>query len=228
MKTLITLFALTLSTSFMAVAQDKAPQDWANYERYAEDNRELKATGKRPDVVFIGNSITDGWARQHPDFFANNNFVGRGIGGQVTAQMLARFRADVIDLAPRTVVILAGTNDIARNQGYVALENIAGNIFSMAEIARAHKIKVVICSVLPAAEYPWRPEVTDVANKVKTLNTLLRQWAARNNCTWVDYHSAMTDEHGGLPQSLARDGIHPTNDGYNIMENIILPILTKQ
>ncbi len=181
----------------------------------------------RPDVVFMGNSITDGWAGQHTAFFADNNYAGRGIGGQVTAQMLARFRADVIDLGPRVVVILAGTNDIARNQGFVAIENIAGNIFSMAELARAHGIEPVICSVLPAAEYPWRTEITEVPAKVKALNALLKEWAEANGATYVDYFSAMADGRDGLPASLATDGIHPTSEGYDVMEAIIKPVLDR-
>ncbi|MDR1671733.1 MAG: SGNH/GDSL hydrolase family protein [Alistipes sp.] len=221
MATALALTATTATTA--ALAQNTG--DWANYGRYADANAALKATGVRPDIVFMGNSITDGWASQHPEFFAGNNFVGRGIGGQVTAQMLARFRADVIDLSPRMVVILAGTNDIAQNQGFVSIENIAANIFSMADLARANGIEVVLCSVLPAAEYPWRPEIADVPSKVRALNALLREWAEANGCRYVDYFSPMADERGGLPKSLAADGIHPTGAGYDMMESIIKPTL---
>jgi lysophospholipase L1-like esterase len=226
MKKIFTMLAMTAAviTAQTALAQDG---DWANYGRYAEANAALKAAGTRPEAVFMGNSITDGWAGQHPEFFAANNFVGRGIGGQVTAQMLARFRADVIDLAPRKVVILAGTNDIAQNQGFVSIENIAANIISMAELAHAHGIEAVICSVLPAAEYPWRPEITDVPAKVRALNARLRDWAAANGCRYVDYFSAMADGRGGLPKSLAADGIHPTSAGYDQMESIILAALVR-
>ncbi len=222
MKQAIILFAAIISI-VAASAQDN--RDWANYGRYAEANAELKQRGARPAVVFMGNSITDGWAAQHPDFFADNNYVGRGISGQVTAQMLARFRADVIDLSPRAVVILAGTNDIAHNQGFVSIENIAGNIISMAQLAQANGIKAVICSVLPAAEYPWRREITDVPAKVRALNAMLREWALANDCVYVDYFSAMADERGGLPSSLAADGIHPTSEGYDMMEGIVKPVL---
>lgn len=204
-------------------AQDN--RDWANYGRYAEANADLKAAGTRPDVVFMGNSITDAWPKQHAEFFADNNYTGRGIGGQVTAQMLARFRADAVDLCPKVVVILAGTNDIAQNQGFVAVENIAANIISMAQLAQVNGIKSVICSILPAAEYPWRKEITDVPGKVKAVNAILKEWAATNRVTYVDYFSAMADERDGLPASLAHDGIHPTSEGYGRMEDIIKPIL---
>ena len=224
MKKNLILFAMIFA---MTSSFAQGNNDWANYGRYAGANATLKAEGVRPDAVFMGNSITDGWASRHAAFFADNNYVGRGIGGQVTAQMLARFRADVLDLEPRVVVILAGTNDIAHNQGFVAIENIAGNIFSMAELAKARKIKVVICSVLPAAEYPWRKEITDVPAKVRALNSTLREWADKNGCTYVDYFTPMADERGGLPASLADDGIHPTSAGYDMMEGIVKPVLDK-
>jgi lysophospholipase L1-like esterase len=218
-----TIFAMSLAGS--ATAQ--GDHDWANYGRYADANFELKIAGETPDAVFMGNSITDGWASQHPWFFADNNYSGRGIGGQVTAQMLARFRADVIDLAPRVVVILAGTNDIARNQGFVSIENIAGNIISMAQLATANGITPVICSVLPAAEYPWRKEITQVPAKVRALNAILREWARVHDVVYVDYFSAMVDERDGLPASLATDGIHPTSEGYDMMEGIIKPVIDE-
>ena len=207
------------------VASAQGDGDWADFGRYAAANAEQKAAAIRPDVVFMGNSITQGWADSHPEFFAGNNYAGRGIGGQVTAQILARFRPDVLELRPKAVVILAGTNDIARNQGFVALENIAGNIVSMAELARAHGIEPVLCSVLPAAGYPWRPEITGVAAMVVELNGLLADWACENDCAYVDFWSAMADADGGLPENLAYDGIHPTSEGYDRMEQVIAPLL---
>ncbi len=221
---MLATIAAMAATAHDADAQQRN-NDWANYGRYAADNARIKTAGSRPDVVFMGNSITDAWPRMQPELFADGSYVGRGISGQVTAQMLARFRADVIDLAPRVVVILAGTNDIAENQGPVAIENIAANIVSMAQLARANGIVPVICSVLPAAEYPWRKEITDVPAKVRALNTLLREWAAANDCTWVDYFTPMADERGGLPSRLAEDGIHPTAAGYARMASIIEPTL---
>lgn len=216
-----TVFAMSVAGN----ANAQGDHDWANHGRYGDANFELSVGGVCPDVVFMGNSITDAWASQHTAFFTDNNYVGRGISGQVTAQMLARFRTDVIDLNPKVVVILAGTNDIAHNQGFVSLHNIAGNIFSMAQLARANGIEPVICSVLPAAEYPWRREITQVPAKVRALNAMLREWARANGCVYVDYFSAMADERDGLPANLAADGIHPTSAGYDMMEAIIKPIL---
>ena len=202
-------------------------QDWANFGRYAEANTTVKAAPTRPDAVFMGNSITDGWASQRKEFFSTNNYVGRGISGQVTAQMLARFRPDVIELRPRAVVILAGTNDIAHNQGFVSVENIAGNIISMAQLAQANGIHPVICSILPAADYPWRPAGKEVPAKVRAVNNILRTWAEANGATYVDYFTPMADQRDGLPTELARDGIHPTAAGYEIMEGIVKPILDR-
>jgi lysophospholipase L1-like esterase len=225
MKKMLTALAAIICAAATANAQ--GDHDWANYGRYAEANAELAAAGTRPTVVFMGNSITDGWARQRPEFFAAGGYAGRGISGQVTAQMLARFRADVIDLEPRAVVILAGTNDIAHNQGYVAVENIAANIISMAQLAQANRIRPVICSILPAALYPWRREITDVPAKVKAVNALLKEWAEANRCVYVDYFAEMADERDGLPEELAGDGIHPTPAGYARMERILQPVLDK-
>lgn len=222
MKKYVLIFLFCVSGIACAAAQDKG--DWANYGRYAEANAALE---KKPDVVFMGNSITQGWAEQHPSFFADNNYVGRGISGQVTAQMLARFQSDVVNLAPKVVVILAGTNDIAENNGYVSLEHIFENIVSMCQIARNNGIRPMICSVLPAAGYPWRPEIKDVAETIKSLNRLLEVWAAANDCAYVDMWSEMADENGGLPTELAYDGIHPTSKGYDEMERIIAPGLKE-
>ena len=219
---LATIAALTAAHT--ATAQ-QGNDDWANLGRYAEANAALKASGARPDVVFMGNSITDAWPRVQPDMFSDGSFVGRGISGQVTGQMLARFQADVIDLRPMVVVILAGTNDIAQNQGPITLEEIAANIFRMATLARENGIAPVICSVLPAAEYPWRREIADVPTKVRALNAMLKEWAAANKCEWVDYFTPMADERGGLPANYAEDGIHPTAAGYARMTSIITPTI---
>ena len=155
-----------------------------------------------------------------PDFFSKNPYVDRGISGQTTPQMLARFREDVIALKPAVVVILAGINDIAQNTGYIKPEDTYGNIISMAELAKANNIKVVLSSVLPAYDFPWRPGLQP-AEKVVALNQMLKDYATKNNIVYVDYFSAMADERKGLPQSLAEDGIHPTLEGYKIMEPLV-------
>lgn len=198
------------------------PRDWADTGRYAAANAALTET---PKVVFMGDSITEGWYEEHPSFFDANGFAARGISGQVTAQMLARFQCDVIALRPEAVVLLAGTNDIARNNGPIAEERIADNIRSMAELARAHGMQVYLCSVLPAKRYGWRPEVEDAPARIGRLNALLEAYARQNGCEWVDFHAAMADAERGLDARCTRDGVHPTSEGYDRMEAILLPRL---
>ena len=192
-------------------------QDWANLQRYQKANSQLPSPqAKEQRVVFMGNSITDVWATSYPAFFADNNYVGRGIGGQTTPQMLVRFRPDVIDLHPAAVVILAGTNDIAGNTGAATLEEIAGNIFSMAELARAHQIKVVLCSVLPVFDYPWKPGLQP-AEKIIALNQLIAAYAAKHQLVYLDYFTAMKDERNGMQAIYSGDGVHPNQAGYEVM-----------
>lgn len=197
--------------------------DWAQFGRYAEANKSVETPTR---VVFMGNSITDGWWNTDSLFFKDNRYIGRGIGGQTTAQMLVRFRADVIDLQPKAVVILAGTNDIAQNNGYIAPENILGNIISMAELAKANNIDVVLCSILPAYEYGWRKGL-EPADKIIALNKMIKEYADRHNLTYVDYHSALKDARNGLPEKYSKDGVHPTMEGYKIMERLISEALKK-
>ncbi len=196
--------------------------DGANFRRYAKAN--ARTAAKPPRAVFMGDSITDAWARVRPEFFAKNNFVGRGISGQVTSQMLVRFRRDVVDLHPKTVFILAGTNDVARNAGYISEENIAGNIISMCEIAKANGIEPIICSILPAAQYKWRPAVKSV-RPIKQINATLKDYAQKNSIKYLDYYSALADENCGLSPERAKDGVHPTPACYAEMEKMVLDIL---
>jgi len=165
----------------------------------------------------MGDSITDFWMNYDSTFFAGNNYIDRGISGQTTGQMLVRFRQDVINLKPKVVVILAGINDIAQNNGPEKLEDVFGNIASMAELAKANNIKVVISSVLPANKLPWRPAITPT-EKVIQLNAMLKQYADKNHIVYLDYYSKMVDSEKGLPVNLAKDGIHPTLEGYKAME----------
>lgn len=195
-------------------------KDWPNLHRYDAANKKLGVTANERRVVFMGNSITDGWINSDSAFFADNHYIDRGISGQTTPQMLLRFRQDVIDLHASAVVILAGINDIAQNTGPMTLEQTFGNIVSMAELARANNIKVVICSVLPAYDFPWRPGLAP-AEKVVKLNEMLKAYAEKNHIVYVDYFSAMADERKGLPKSLSNDGIHPTLAGYKIMEPLV-------
>ena len=224
-KTLLLVGAMLLSLNLSAQQNNNnEKRTWANYERYAPANAQITT---RPTAVFMGNSITDNWARMHAEFFTQNNYVGRGISGQVTAQMLARFQADVIALNPKVVTILAGTNDIARNQQYIDVENIAQNVYSMCELAKAHKIKVIICSVLPANKYGWRPEIGDPSQIIIELNNKLEAYAKAHKIPYVDFHAAMKDNTNGLPASLSNDGVHPTLEGYAVMEPMIVKAIKK-
>ena len=201
--------------------------DWAHLKKYEQSNSELKKINEPDRVVFMGNSITEGWSNFDKDFFINNPFVNRGIGGQTTPQMLIRFKPDVVNLNPKAVVILAGINDIAENTGPVTIENIAENIISMAEIAKANEIKVFICSTLPAIDFPWSPGM-EPGPKVIKLNSILKNYCNSNNIPYVDYFSAMSDEKGGLkvPEyTTADDLVHPNLAGYKVMEKIILKAL---
>jgi len=203
--------------------------DWAHLKKFEKDNERLKKINDPNRVVFMGNSITEGWSNFDKDFFINNPFVNRGISGQTTPQMLIRFRPDVINLNPKSVVILAGINDIAGNTGPISLENTAENIISMAEIAKANNIKVYICSTLPAIDFPWSPGL-EPGPKVIKLNTILKNYCIKNNITYVDYFSSMADDEGGLkvPEyTAANDLVHPNLAGYKVMEKIILSSLEK-
>lgn len=215
----------------MFLATSASAQDWANLNRFKEENNQLPAPRTCDDrVVFMGNSITQGWIEKVPDFFEGRPFINRGIGGQTTPQMLLRFRQDVIDLRPKVVVILAGTNDIAGNTGPSTLEMIEDNIRSMTELAHANGIEVVLCSVLPAYEYKWRPEIENPAEKIVELNKRIKRYAEISGSVYCNYFSAMADERNGLPPNLSSDEVHPNQEGYAIMapiaENAIAQALT--
>ncbi len=198
--------------------------DWANLSKYDESNKKLMNEIDENRVVFMGNSITEGWSNFDPDFFIKNPYINRGISGQTTPQMLIRFKPDVVNLKPKSVVILAGINDIAENTGPIKIENIAENIFSMTEIALANNIEVFICSVLPAKAFPWSPSIKNVAKKVIKLNSILEKYCLDNNIQYVDYHSEMDDGNGGLkvPQhTTENDLVHPNKDGYKVMEEVV-------
>ncbi|MFB9052669.1 GDSL-type esterase/lipase family protein [Formosa undariae] len=203
-------------------------EDWADLGRYSQANAELKAPSKKEDrVVFIGNSITDNWTRDHGVFFEENpTFVNRGISGQTSAQMLLRFKPDVIELQPKVVIISAGTNDIAGNRGYISLDRIAANIFSMAELAKANNVKVILASVLPASSYSWSPSI-EPADKIIELNTLLKAYAKKNKIIYLDYYTPMVNDHKGLIKELGRDTVHPNVEGYLIMEPMVKAAISK-
>lgn len=203
-------------------------EDWANLKRYRKANSTLKVpTKKEKRVVFIGNSITDNWTRDHGQFFeANPSYVNRGISGQTSAQMLLRFRPDVIELEPKVVVISAGTNDIAGNRGLISIERIAGNIFSMVELAKNNNIKVVLASVLPASSYSWSPSI-EPAGEIIELNELIKVYANKNKVVYLDYYTPMVNENRGLKKELGRDTVHPNAQGYDIMEPLVKSAIKK-
>ena len=196
-------------------------QDWPNLGKYQEANAALKtADSQEQRVVFMGNSITEGWLQANPSFFEGKPYVNRGIGGQTTPQMVLRFRQDVIDLNPKVVVILAGTNDIAENTGPITLEQIRDNMLSMVQLAKGNGIVPIVSSVLPAYDYPWRPGKQPNI-KIPRLNTMLRQMCMEQEVPYLDYFSAMTDDRNGLPAQYTTDEVHLTKEGYAVMEKLV-------
>ncbi|NNC70070.1 MAG: acylhydrolase [Flavobacteriaceae bacterium] len=229
LKYFYTLFIIVL----VGINNSTFGQDWrsfANIDRYADANAMLKADSSSENrIVFMGNSITEAWPVISPEFFQNNEYIGRGISGQTTPQMLLRFRYDVIELKPKVVVLLAGTNDLAGNTGETSIEAIAANIQSMAELAVQNGIQVIISSVLPAIDFPWTPG-RDPAEKIVLLNSQLRAYAAENNFIYVDYHSDLVDAKGGLKvptYTAANDLVHPNKKGYAAMEKLVKPAIEK-
>ena len=195
--------------------------DFANTSRYEKANLELKLHVKSKNrVVFMGNSITEGWVGLRPEYFKNKDYINRGISGQTTPQMLLLFRQDVIALQPKVVVILAGTNDIAGNTGPSSLEMIADNIKSMAELAKAHGIKVVISSTLPAYDYPWRPGL-EPNIKIPKLNAMIKRYAEASQVHYLDYFNALDDGNNGIIADYTYDGVHLTSKGYRVMEPMV-------
>jgi len=195
-------------------------EDWPNLNRYKKENYDLNLDlneGNR--VIFMGDSITEGWSALYPDFFKKRNYVNRGISGQTTPQMLIRFRSDVVDLLPKTVVILAGTNDIAENTGPSNVKMITDNIFSMAELGNAHSIKIVLCSVLPVFKYSWK-NIIDPPSYIYEVNSMIKEYCLKNNYKYLDYYSSMVDERKGLMESLTEDGVHPNEKGYEVMSQL--------
>jgi len=220
-------FFLSFLSLTISISAQQESTDWPNLTRFAGDNERLgppSAGEKR--VVFMGNSITIGWKDSDSAFFAGRPYINRGISGQTTPQMLVRFREDVIDLKPKVVIILAGINDIAGNTGPTTLDVIFKNIVSMTELARASKIKVVLSSVLPAYDFPWRPGLQP-AEKVISLNAMIKDYAGKHKIVYADYFSAMVDDRKGLKAELTKDGVHPTLAGYKIMEPIAENAIAK-
>jgi lysophospholipase L1-like esterase len=200
--------------------------DFAQLRRYQSANTALPSSEKHR-VVFYGDSITDLWIRSRADFFgAHQNFVDRGISGQTTPQMLLRFQQDVVALHPEAVIILAGTNDIAGNTGPSTLEMIEDNFRSMTAIAKANHIRVILASVLPAFDFPWRKGLAPAPTIIK-LNQWLADYCNSEHITYLDYYTSMAAPNGGMKDGLSKDGVHPTPEGYAIMEPLALQALKK-
>jgi len=196
---------------------EKTLKDWPNLSRYRADNAKV-AAGSEVRVVFMGDSITDSWGRRYGKFFPGKPFLNRGISGQTTPQMLLRFRADVLAFHPKAVVILAGTNDIAGNTGPMTLEEIQNNLISMVELAKVNGAAVVLSSVLPVCDYIRPQTERRPPEKIRELNTWLRDYASKSGAVYLDYYSAMVDDRQLLKQELTYDGLHPNNEGYAVME----------
>ena len=252
LKLAIALLLFTFSINRIAIAQDvkntdsaeikKAAEkklqekkayeewqrlDWPNLKRFRDANEKLglpAADEKR--VVFMGNSITEGWINIHPEFFSGRPYINRGISGQTTPQMLVRFRADVINLKPKVVFILAGTNDIAGNTGPSTLEMIEDNLASMGDLAKANGIKVIFCSILPAYDYPWKPGLKPY-EKIITVNEWMKGYAAKHGMIYLDLYSAMVDSRPGMKTEYSKDGVHPNKEGYSVMEPIVEKAIAK-
>lgn len=194
--------------------------DWAALSHYAKEDETLAPPkeGERR-VVFLGSSIFERWKDADPAFFNNHSYIDRGISGQIAPQLLIRFRQDVIDLQPKAVIILAGSNDIAANKGHITYERIMDNIQSMAELATLHGIKVILCKYLPIYDYPWRKGLQP-ANKIIALNKLIEAYATANHFTILDYFTPLVDERNGQKAELTTDGVHPNVAGYKVMEKV--------
>lgn len=209
--------------------------DWSALGRYHDANSKVAAPAKDEQrVVFMGDSITDSWDDpKYGGFFPGKPYIDRGISGQTTPQMLLRFRAEVIALKPKVVVILAGTNDIAGNTGPMSLEAIEDNLISMAELARSNNIRVVLSSVLPISDYEIREGKPIIQSqrrppeRIKALNDWMRKYAADSHAIYLDYYSVMVDEKGFLKDELSDDGLHPNQKGYDVMAPLAQQAITS-
>ena len=216
---------LMLALALAVLCVSAQAQKVVHLNRYAEANAALEAP-VGPRVVLYGDSITDGWASQRPEFFAANGFIGRGISGEETAQMLLRFRADVIDIGASTMVFLGGINDIAQNMGDPYREDVTyANILSMIDLCWQNGIRPVICSLLPSYYIRWRTEVTDSFDKVCHLNARLKAYCDRHGVTYVDYTSVLAGEDGKILEAYSGDTVHPNAAGYELMEKLLLETL---
>lgn len=202
--------------------------DWAQLGFYEYENKKLPMPeDKNKRVVFMGDSITEGWSNLFPAFFSDPRFINRGIGGQTTPQMLVRFKPDAIDLKPYMVIILAGTNDIAGNTGPSTEKMITNNIFSMAELAAGQGIKVALSSILPVYEYSWNKSVTKPFVTIDSINTTIKRYTEEKGLYYLDYFTSMVDERRGLKETFTGDGVHPNQEGYRAMSEVVIDTINK-
>ncbi|SVA52497.1 uncharacterized protein METZ01_LOCUS105351 [marine metagenome] len=201
--------------------------DWAQLDYYKKLNSEIDLPSKNENrIVFMGNSITEGWGQLYPEYFSKKSFINRGISGQTTPQMLIRFRPDVIDLKPVIVIILAGINDIAGNTGPSTVKMICDNIISMAELAKINGIKVILSSVLPAGGYPWEPGI-DPSKTIIAVNKIINDYSKNNNMLYLDYYSSLVYDNDSLNPDYTYDGVHPNKSGYKIMSKLADSVIAK-
>lgn len=217
--------ALALDAASVCEADHRLALDFANLARYATANRALQESGAATGIVFMGDSITQGWIDKAPEFFTPGR-VNRGIGGQTTPQMVLRMMADVLALKPRAVHIMAGTNDIAGNTGPMTEAMSQDNIAAMATLARAQGVVVLLASIPPAANFPWRPGL-ETRGPIARLNVWIKAYAAQTGATWIDYHPVLADANGAMKPGLAYDGVHPTRAGYAGMATVLTPYLQR-
>ena len=221
------LFNLMVSSTFAQNKTDEGWINWTNFKKYVNQNKEVREKQKgEVRVVFLGDSIFEGWSVARPDFFKGKPYFNRGISGQVTAQMLLRFQEDVANLKPDVLVLKAGINDIAENAGAYDQQKTLNNIKSIVQLAKENKIKVVLCSVLPANRFVWRPALTP-ADKVIDVNSALQAYAKQENVLYLDLYAAVVDDKKGMKAAYANDGVHPTVEGYKVLEPLVEQAIAK-
>ncbi len=227
-KSLIAFALLFISNSIMAQKKiNDSWIDWANFKKYEADNNKIEPPIKNETrVVFMGNSIFEGWIRLRPEFFSGKPYFDRGISGQTTPQMLLRMYDDVIALQPDIMVLKAGINDIAENNAPFNPDHTLDNIKAMAQLARFNKIKVILCSVLPASDFRWRPGLQP-GDKVIALNEAIKKFATENKFYYLDLYSTVVDDNKGMRKEYASDGVHPTVEGYKVMEPLLEDAIRK-
>jgi lysophospholipase L1-like esterase len=228
---LVAPFALTSSALAAETLEEQCKRallptpDFPQLAKYRDDNARRIASHAPVDVVFMGDSITEGWKDKRPAFFSNGR-IDRGISGQTTPQMALRMMADVVALKPKAVHIMAGTNDIAGNTGPMTAAMSEDNFRMMSDIARMHRIKVLIASIPPAARFPWRPAL-EPRGRIAELNAWLKRFAEATSATWVDYYRVLDDGTGAMKPGMASDGVHPTEAGYDMMASVVEPVLRR-